>query len=89
MIVRGRETGWGPIDQSAGILGMWSGVPFFSGVVTLSNSVGDSRNVAICGLREIRMVEGHTRTKCRKCVACWSGFSCRVYIDSNRSDSRI
>jgi hypothetical protein len=22
-------------------------------------------------------------------VSCWSGFPCRVYIDSNRRDSRI
>jgi hypothetical protein len=62
---------------------------FFLGAVTLSNSIGDSRKVAIHGLREIRMVEGHTRTEHRKRVACWSNFPCRVYIDSNRHDSRI
>jgi hypothetical protein len=42
--------------------------PFFSGVVTLSNSVDDSQNVAICESREIRMVEGHMRTGCEECV---------------------
>jgi hypothetical protein len=33
-----------------------------------------SQKVAICGPREIRMVEGNTRTERRKCVACWSSF---------------
>jgi hypothetical protein len=47
---------------------------FFSGAVTLSNSVGDSQNVDICGLHEIHVVEGHTRTEHGKRVACWSGF---------------
>jgi hypothetical protein len=48
--------------------------PFFSGPVTLSNTVGDSQRVAICGLREIHMVLYHTRTEHEKRVACWSGF---------------
>jgi hypothetical protein len=47
---------------------------FFSGAVTLSNSVGDSSKVAMHGLCEIRMVEGHTQTERGKRVACWSGF---------------
>jgi hypothetical protein len=34
-----------------------------------------SWKVAICGPREIRMVEGHTRTEHKKRVVCWSGFS--------------
>jgi hypothetical protein len=33
-----------------------------------------SRKVAICGPREIRMVDGHTRIECGKHVACCSGF---------------
>jgi hypothetical protein len=32
------------------------------------------RKVAICGPREIRMVEGHTRTEREKHVTCWSDF---------------
>jgi hypothetical protein len=36
---------------------------FFSGLVTLSNFVGDSRKVSICELHKIRMVKGHTRTE--------------------------
>jgi hypothetical protein len=32
------------------------------------------RKDAIRGAREIRMVEGYTRTERGKCVACWSGF---------------
>jgi hypothetical protein len=35
------------------------------------------------------MVEGHTWTKRRNRVVCWSCFPYRVYIDSNRCDSRI
>jgi hypothetical protein len=65
------------------------GSSFFLGTVTLSNSVGDSQKVTIHGLCEIRMVEVHTWTKHRKRVACWLGFPCRVYIDSNHRDSRI
>jgi hypothetical protein len=48
--------------------------PLFSGAVTLSNTVSDSRRVAIYGPREIRMVLDHTRTERGKCMACWSGF---------------
>jgi hypothetical protein len=59
--------------------------PFFLEVVT----VNDSQNVAICGPCETRMVDGHTRTERGKRVACWPGFSCMVYIDSNHRDSRI
>jgi hypothetical protein len=47
---------------------------FFSGAVTLSNSVGDSQKVAMCELSEIRIVEGHTRSERGKRVVCWSGF---------------
>jgi hypothetical protein len=54
-----------------------------------SDSVNDSRKVAICGPCETRMVDGHTRTERGKRVACWPGFSCMVYIDSNHRDSRI
>jgi hypothetical protein len=46
----------------------------FSGIVTLSNSVGDSQRVAICRLREICMVEVYTRNEHGKHVACWSDF---------------
>jgi hypothetical protein len=48
--------------------------PFFLGAVTLSNAIDDSRRVAICGTREIRMVLNHMRTVREKCVVCWSGF---------------
>jgi hypothetical protein len=27
LAVRGRETRWGPTDQSTGVLGMYSGIP--------------------------------------------------------------
>jgi hypothetical protein len=42
---------------------------FFSRVVTLSISIGDSHKVAIHGLHEISMVEEHTRTEHGKRVA--------------------
>jgi hypothetical protein len=42
--------------------------------VTLYNAIDDSRRVAICGPREIRMVLDHMRTERGKHVACWSGF---------------
>jgi hypothetical protein len=48
--------------------------PFFSRAMTLLNSVDDSRRVAICGPREIRMILDHTWTEYGKCVACWSDF---------------
>jgi hypothetical protein len=54
-----------------------------------SNLLMTVRKVTICGLREIRMILDHTRTEREKCVTCWSGFLCIVYIDSNRHDSRI
>jgi hypothetical protein len=33
------------------------------------------------------MVRDHTRTERGMCVACWSGFPSRVYIDLNHRDS--
>jgi hypothetical protein len=65
------------------------GSPFSQEKWDLSKFVGDSQKVAICGPREIRMIEGHMRTEHGMHVACWLGFPCRVYIDSNRCDSRI
>jgi hypothetical protein len=46
----GRETGYGPVDRSAGMLGIVSGA-LFSGAVTPSNSVGGSWKVATYGDR--------------------------------------
>jgi hypothetical protein len=43
---------------------------FFSGAVTLSNSIDNSQKVAMHGLCEIHMVEGHTQTERGKRVAC-------------------
>jgi hypothetical protein len=52
-------------------------------------SVGVSQKVAIGGPREIHMVLDLMRTDREKRVVCWSGFPCRVYIDSNHHDFRI
>jgi hypothetical protein len=65
------------------------GSPFSREQWDPSKSVGVSHRVAIYGPREIRMVLGHTRTERGKRVTCWSGFPCRVYIDSNHRDSQI
>jgi hypothetical protein len=54
-----------------------------------SNLLMTLQKVAICGPREIRMILYHTRTERGKRVVCWSVLPCRVYIDSNRRDSRI
>jgi hypothetical protein len=48
--------------------------PSFSGAVNLFNSVCNLRNIAIRGLHEICMVEGHTQIERGKRVACWSDF---------------
>jgi hypothetical protein len=48
-----------------------------------------SWKVAIYWPHEIRMIWYHTLIERGMRVACWSGFPCRVYIDSNHRDSRI
>jgi hypothetical protein len=84
-----RETGWGPVDRSASMSGMESGIPFSQELWDTSKFVGDSQKVAIHWPHEIRMVWDHTRTECGMRMTCWSSFPCRVYIDSNRRDSQI
>jgi hypothetical protein len=44
----GRETGYGPTDQSVDVLWILSGA-LFSGAVTMSNSVNDSWEIATYG----------------------------------------
>jgi hypothetical protein len=56
--------------------------PFFSGAVTLSNSIDDTQKVATYGDRPQEAYVGRTWRVGRV-------FPCRVYIDSNRHDSRI
>jgi hypothetical protein len=73
MVVRGEKLDGDPQTVSRrarAVVGNY----FFSRAVTLPNSVGDSRKVAIRGPREIRMVEDHTRTERGKYVSCWLGF---------------
>jgi hypothetical protein len=65
----GRETGYGPTDQSAGVLWIMSGA-FFLRAVTLSSTVDDVRRVIMCGSSEIRIVLDHTWTERGKRVAC-------------------
>jgi hypothetical protein len=62
-VPRATQPGW---EVESGVL--------FLGAVHPSNPVDDSWKVAIRGPREIRMVEGHTRTEREKRVTCWLGF---------------
>jgi hypothetical protein len=83
-----REIGYGPVDRSAVMLWIGTGSLFLEG--SCSTLLMTMQKVVIRRLREICMVESYTRTELREmCVACWSGFSYRVYIDSNHRDSRI
>jgi hypothetical protein len=57
------------------VVGGVTGSPFSREQWDPSKSIGDSRNVAICGPHEIRVVLDHTRTERGKHATCWSGFS--------------
>jgi hypothetical protein len=61
------------MDWSAVVLWIESGALFLrsSGPAQLLMT---TRKVSICRLCDIRMVEGHMRTKHGKHVVCWSGF---------------
>jgi hypothetical protein len=61
---------YGSLSRARGCVGS----PSSRGQWICSNLLTTSWIVAICGPREIRMVEGHTRTERGKHVACWSGF---------------
>jgi hypothetical protein len=50
------------------------GSPFSREQWPCSTLLMTSQKVAICGPREICMVEGHTWTERGKLVACWSSF---------------
>jgi hypothetical protein len=65
------------------------GSPFSWGQWIYSTLLTTMRKIAMHGLREIRMVEGHTRTERGMCVTWLLGFPYRVYIDSNHRDSQI
>jgi hypothetical protein len=85
----GRETGYGPMDQSAGVLGIVSGALF----------LGSSDSVQLCRwLVEGCHVQGPPTGSVHRAYVDWYGkhtchvdrvFPCRVYIDSNHRDSRI
>jgi hypothetical protein len=84
----GRETEYEPMDRSVGVLWIVSGA-LFLGAVTLLISIETTLNVATRWPREIHMIWDHTRTEREMRVACWSGFPCRMYINSNHRDSWI
>jgi hypothetical protein len=63
----GRETEADHVGHLARL--RWSREHFSYGAVHLPNPVDDSRKVAIREPRDIRMVEGHTRTERGMCVA--------------------
>jgi hypothetical protein len=52
----------------------WVGSPSSRGKWICSNLLMTTWKVVIRRPCEIHIVEGHTRTKRGKCVACWSGF---------------
>jgi hypothetical protein len=86
----GRETGYGPVDRSAGVLCIMSGA-LFSGVVALLNSVDD--HVRYVWSWTIRGLSVESVWRVGRIfpsrVYIDSIFSCRVYINSNRRDSQI
>jgi hypothetical protein len=61
------------VDHSAGLRGE-VGSTFSQEQCVRPTLLMTSRKVALRGPREIRMVEGHTRTERGKRVSCWSGF---------------
>jgi hypothetical protein len=65
------------------------GSPSSHGWWICTNLLMTSWKVAMRWPREICMVQDHMQTEHGIRVVCWSGFPCRVYIDSNRRDSRI
>jgi hypothetical protein len=67
----------------------WVRSPSSRGQLICSNLLTTMWKVAMRWPCEIRMVWDHTRTECGMHLACWLGFPCRVYIDSNRRNSRI
>jgi hypothetical protein len=85
----GRETGYGPMDRSAGVLGIVSGALF----------LGSSDSVQPCRwLVEGCHVRGPPVGSVRWAYVDWRGkrtcrvgrvFPCNVYIESNRRDSWI
>jgi hypothetical protein len=65
------------------------GSPSSWGQCICTNLLMSSQKAAMHWPREIRMIDDHTQTERGKCVTCWSGSPCRVYIDSNHRDSQI
>jgi hypothetical protein len=76
-----RPVNWHAVD--------WIGSPTSWEEWICSNLLMTTWKVVMRWLREKRMVWDHTWTECGMCVACWLGFPCRLYIDSNHRDSRI
>jgi hypothetical protein len=84
-----RETGYGPMDRSAGVLWIVSGTLF----------LGSSDSVQLCRrLVKGCLVRGLPAGNVHPTYVDWHGkytcrigrvFPCRVYIDSNRRDTRI
>jgi hypothetical protein len=88
MVVLGEKLGTDlRISQST-----WCGLcwePFFSGVVALLHSVDDYMKDCYALITWDMHGLGPYADGAWMRVACWSGFSCRVYINSNCRGSRI
>jgi hypothetical protein len=63
--------------------------PFFSGAVGSIQICWRLTNGATYGDRPWEAYVGRMWTGVGSVRSCWSGFPCRVYIDSNGRDSRI
>jgi hypothetical protein len=65
------------------------GSPSSRGQWICSNLLMTVQKVAICGPREIRMVERHTQTEYGKRVVCWSDFPLQGAHQFESFDSQI
>jgi hypothetical protein len=85
MVVLGEKLGDRPVDRPADVLRIVSGALFLRSSMI---------HPTLLGQREMLVHMGTARMKCtwtgaEMYVSCISGFPCRMYIDSNRRDSRI
>jgi hypothetical protein len=59
------------------------------GVGACFDFLGVSERLSRMGTARRKRMPGVGGLEREAYVACWSGFPCRVYIDSNRCDSQI
>jgi hypothetical protein len=84
----GRETETGPVGHSAGLRG-GIGSTFSREQWICSTLLNQSERLPCMGTARRKRTHGICGLAWEAYVSCWLGFPCRVYIDSNRRDSRI